>query len=65
MKVDLRKQIKKEMARRKISTPAMARRIECHPQTLYDYFSGKRALTADYLQCLLVELNGKIEFDDD
>jgi len=62
-KIDLRKQIKAEMKRRKISTPAMARKLECHPQTIYDYLSGKKAITADYLETLLNELGGRLTFE--
>jgi len=62
--IDLRKQIKAQMARQKISTPAMARKLECHPQTLYDYLAGKKAITADYLQSLLNELGGKLKFGE-
>jgi len=61
-KVDLRKQIKGRMDNRKISIPAMARRIGCHQGTLYDYFAGKKAIGADYLQKLLNELGAVIKF---
>ena len=44
MKINLRLSIQRQMKRRKISIPVMARRIECHPQTLYDFFAGRKAL---------------------
>jgi len=40
------------------------RKLECHPQTLYDYLAGKKAITADYLQSLLNELGGKLKFGE-
>jgi len=61
-KIDLRKQIKQQMKKHKISVPAMARKLECHPGTLYDFLSGKKALGADYLETLLNELGAKIQF---
>jgi plasmid maintenance system antidote protein VapI len=61
-KIYLRKQIKQQLKKRKISIPAMARRLECHPGTLYDFLAGKKALGADYLEKLLNELGAKIEF---
>ena len=62
MKIDLRKIILSEMKKRKISIPAMSRIIGCNQQTLYDFFSGRKALTADYLQAVLNELGAKIQF---
>jgi len=61
-KIDLRKQIKRQMKKQKISVPVMARKLECHPGTIYDYLSGKKALGADYLEKLLHELGAKIQF---
>ena len=61
-KIYLRKQIKQQMKKRKISVPVMARKLECHPGTLYDFLSGKKALGADYLEKLLNELGAKIDF---
>jgi len=61
-KIDFRKQILKEMKKRKISIPAMSRIIGCNQQTLYDFFSGRKALGADYLQAVLNELDGKLTF---
>lgn len=61
-RIDLRKQIHQEMRRHKISVPVMARKLGCHPQTLYSFFQGRKALTADYLQALLRELGGKLIF---
>ena len=60
--IDLRKQILREMKKRKISIPVMARKLECHPGTLYDFFSGRKALGADKLQTILNELGAKIIF---
>jgi len=59
---NLRKQIQKEMKRRKISIPVMARKLECHPGTLYDFFAGRKALGANYLQDLLNQLGATITF---
>ena len=61
--IELRKQLKGEMAKKKINTPEMARRIGANQQTLYDYFSGRKALGADYLQAILNELKAKITFE--
>jgi hypothetical protein len=61
--INLRKQIHKEMKKRKISIPVMARKLECHPGTLYDFFAGRKALGADYLQTLLNELGATLKFD--
>jgi len=61
-KIDLRKIIIKEMKKRKISIPAMSRTIGCNQQTLYDFFAGRKALGADYLQAVLNELGAKIIF---
>jgi plasmid maintenance system antidote protein VapI len=60
--INLRKQIKAQMKRKKISVPVMARKLECHQGTLYDFLSGKKALGADYLQKLLNELGAEIQF---
>ena len=61
-KIDLRKILLKEMKKRKISIPAMSRAIGSNQQTLYDFFSGRKALGANYLQAILNELGGKIKF---
>jgi len=61
-KIDLRKIIITEMKRRKISIPAMSRAIGCNQQTLYDFFAGRKALGADYLQALLNQLGATIAF---
>jgi len=61
-KINLKKQIKQQMQKQKISVPVMARKLECHPGTLYDFLSGKKALGADYLEKLLNELGAKIQF---
>ena len=60
--IDLRKQIKEQMDLRKISIPAMARRLECHQGTLYDYFAGRKALGADKIEKIVNELGGRLEF---
>ena len=62
-KINLRKVLLKEMKLREISKPAMSRAIGCNQQTLYDFFSGKKALGADYLQAILNELSAKIVFE--
>jgi len=62
MKINLRKEILKQMKKRKISIPAMSRAIGCNQQTLYDYFSGRKNLGAHYLEAILNELGGKLEF---
>jgi len=62
MKIDLRRQILKEMNKRKISIPSMSRAIGCNQQTLYDFFAGRKALGANYLQDVLNELDAKIRF---
>jgi lambda repressor-like predicted transcriptional regulator len=61
-KIDLRKIILSEMKKRKISIPAMSRTIGCNQQTLYDFFAGRKALTANYLQAVLNELGAAIKF---
>jgi len=61
-KIDLRKQILGEMKKRKISIPAMSRVIGCNQQTLYDFFAGRKALGANYLQDLLNQLGATIAF---
>jgi len=61
-KIDLRRQILKEMNKRKISIPSMSRAIGCNQQTLYDFFAGRKALGANYLQDVLNELDAKIRF---
>ena len=61
-KVDLRKILLKEMKKRKISIPAMSRTIGSNQQTLYDFFSGRKALGADYLQAILNELGAQIKY---
>jgi len=58
---DLRKQIKKAMAKKKINIPEMARRIGCNQQTLYNYFAGGN-MTSKYIQTILAELGAKITF---
>jgi len=60
--VNLRKQITAEMKKRKLSIPAMSRIIGCNQQTLYDFFSGRKALGANYLQDLLNQLGATIKF---
>ena len=62
MKIDFRKQIQRQMKKQEISIPAMSRRIGCHQGTLYDFFAGKKALGADYLQAILRELRGQLDF---
>ena len=61
-KIDLKKQILAEMKKRKISIPAMSRNIGCNQQTLYDFFAGRKALGANYLQALLNHLDATIAF---
>lgn len=51
------------MKKQKISVPVMARKLECHPGTLYDFLSGKKALGADKLQTILRELGGRLSFE--
>ena len=50
------------MKKRKISVPAMARAIGANQQTLYDFFAGRKALGANYLQDLLNQLGATIIF---
>ena len=64
MKLNLRKQLKAELNRQGVSVPAMARKLGCNQSTLYDYFAGRKAMTADYLQALLNELGGRIVFKE-
>jgi transcriptional regulator with XRE-family HTH domain len=61
--MDLKKQIKRQMKKRKLSVPVLARRLECHPGTLYDFLSGRRALGSDKLEKVLAELGGRISFE--
>ena len=61
-KLNLRKQIKSQMKKRKLSVPAMARALELNPQTLYNYLAGKSELTAANMERLLDQLGGKITF---
>lgn len=61
-RLDLRVRIKRQMQKRKISTPELARRLELNPQTLYNYLAGKSELTAGNLGRLLAELGGRIVF---
>jgi len=64
-KIDLKKQILAEMKKQKISIPAMSRAIGCNQQTLYDFFAGRNALGANYLQALLNRLGATIAFPAD
>jgi len=64
-KIDLKKQILAEMKKQKISIPAMSRTIGCNQQTLYDFFAGRNALGANYLQALLNRLGATIAFPKD
>lgn len=50
------------MKKRKISIPAMSRAIGSNQQTLYDFFSGRKALGADYLQAIINVLGAEIKF---
>lgn len=50
------------MKKQKISIPKMARQLECHPGTLYDYFAGRKAIGADKLQAILNILDAEIHF---
>ena len=59
--IDMRKQIKKAMAKKKINIPEMSRRIGCNQQTLYNYFAGGN-MTSGYIEKILTELGGKITF---
>ena len=59
---NLRKQIKSQMKRRKLSVPAIARTLELNPQTVYNYLAGKTEMTAANLERLIAELGGKIVF---
>ena len=61
-KLNLRKQIKSQMTKRKLSVPAMARALELNPQTLYNYLAGKSELTAANMERLLDQLGGKVVF---
>jgi len=61
--INFRNQIKKQLKKQNLSIPAMARRLECHPQTLYDFLSGKKALGSDYLEMILNELNADLSFN--
>jgi len=63
-KINLRKQLKAELNRQGISVPAMARKLCCNQSTLYDYFAGRKAMNADYLQALLNELGARIVFKE-
>jgi hypothetical protein len=62
--INLRAQIKAEMDDRKISIPKMSHKLECHPGTLYDFFSARKAMTADILEKLLNILGGKLTFNN-
>ena len=62
-KINLRKQIQQQMKKQKISIPVMARQLECHPQTLYEYFAGRKALGADKLEAMLRILGGRLVFE--
>ena len=61
-KLNLRKQIKSQMKKRKLSVPAIARALELNPQTLYNYLAGKSELTAANMERLLEQLGGKVVF---
>ena len=61
-KINLRKQNQQQLKKQKISVPVMARKLECHPSTLYDFKEKKKAMGADYLEKLLNELGAKIQF---
>jgi len=63
-KIDLKKQILGELKKGKISIPAASRAIGCNQQTLYDFFAGRKALGAGYLQDLLNLLGAKITFSE-
>jgi len=62
--INLRTQIKEEMKKRAISIPSMSHEIKCNQGTLYDFFSGKKAMTADILEKLLNALGGKLTFNN-
>ena len=51
--IDFRKMLKKEMKKRKLSVPALARAVELHHQTIYDYLEGKSQITAANLEKIL------------
>ena len=61
-KIDLRKILLRQMKKQKISIPAMSRAIGCNQNTLYDFFAGRKALGANYLQTVLNELHAEIKF---
>jgi len=61
--IDMRKQIKKAMGKKKINIPEMARRIGCNQQTLYNYFAGGN-ITVKYIEAILKVLGGTLKFKD-
>ena len=51
--MDLRKTIKDSMAEQQITIPKLARRIDCNHMTLYNYFAGRTALSADRIEKIM------------
>jgi len=62
-RLNIRKLVRREMTKQRISIPTMARRLELNPQTLYNYFAGRSELTAANLEGIIEQLNGKLTFD--
>ena len=59
-KQDIRKTVKTKMRAMHISVPVLARRVNCNPLTLYNFFQGNSQLGADLLQDVFNELKIKI-----
>ena len=51
--MDLRKTIKDSMDEHHITIPKLARKIDCNHMTLYNYFAGRTALSADRIETIM------------
>lgn len=52
-KIDFRQIIKKQMCKKKINTPELARQAGLNVQTLYNYLAGKSEMTTFNLESIL------------
>jgi len=59
--MDLRKIIAARLRQQKIKVPAVARRLECNQQTLYNYLAGRSELGSGLLGKLLEILEIQIK----
>lgn len=53
LKIDFRAEIKRLLKKKKMSIPALARKVDLNPQTIYNYLSGKTEMTSGNLEKIL------------